>query len=85
MKASTQGVYRNIINRFCEEAGKTGISYGDMPAATLRREHVIKLMAARAERPDAANGLRKALRSMMAHAVAIGVRPRRSDTRCQGD
>lgn len=62
-------MYRNIINRFCEEAGKTGISYGDMPAVTLRHEHVIKLMAARAERPDAANGLRKALLSMMAHAV----------------
>src|SRR5690349_9990214 len=74
MKPSTQGVYRNIINRFCDESGKTDIKYGDMAAATLLREHVIKLMAARADTPDAANGLRKALRAMMAHAVAIGVR-----------
>lgn len=75
MKASTQSVYRNIINRFCEEAGKTGVKFGDMPAAGLRREHIIKLMADRADKPDAANGLRKALRSMIAHAIAIGVRP----------
>lgn len=74
MKASTQGVYRNIINRLCAEAGKTGIKIGDMPAAALQREHVIRLMAARAEKPDSANGLRKALRAMMAHAVAVGVR-----------
>ena len=74
MKPSTQAVYRNIINRFCEESGKTGIKYRDMSAATLQREHVIKLMAARAERPDGANGLRKALRAMMAHAVAVGIR-----------
>lgn len=74
MKPSTQGVYRNIINRFCEETGKTGAKYGDMSAATLRREHIIKLMTARAEKPDAANGLRKALRALMAHAVASGIR-----------
>jgi hypothetical protein len=74
MKSSTQSVYRNIINRFCEESGKTGIKFGDMPAATLQREHVIRLMAARADRPDSANGLRKALRAMMAHAVATDIR-----------
>ncbi len=74
MKPSTQGVYRNIINRFCEETGKTGIKYGDMPAAALGREHIIKMMAARADKPDLANGFRKALRSMIAHAVAVGIR-----------
>jgi hypothetical protein len=74
MKPSTQGVYRSIINRFCEETGKTGIKYGDMPTAALQREHIIKLMAARADKPDSASGLRKALRSMMAHAVAVGIR-----------
>lgn len=74
MKPSTQGVYRNIINRFCEEAGATGIAYGDMPAGGLRREHVVKLMAVRAEKPDSANGLRKVLRAMMQHAVEAGLR-----------
>jgi hypothetical protein len=40
----------------------------------LRREHVIKLMAARAKQPGAANSLRMALRVMMKHAVDIGLR-----------
>ena len=74
MKASTQRAYRSILNRFCEEPGKTGIKFGDMSATALQREHIIKLMAARAEKPDAANGFRKALRATMAHAVAIGMR-----------
>jgi hypothetical protein len=29
--------YRNIINRFCQEAGAAGVAYGDMPAAAMRR------------------------------------------------
>lgn len=74
LKPITQGVYRNIIDNFCEEAGTTGIKIGDMPAAGLRKEHIIKFMAARSDRPDSANGLRKALRAMMAHAVATGIR-----------
>jgi integrase len=75
LKPITQSVYRNIIDRFCEETDKEGQKYGDKGAATLRREHIIKLMAARAEKPDSANGLRKVLRAMMKHAVETGVRP----------
>jgi integrase len=71
MAPSTQSVYRNIIDRFCEEKGATGVTYGDMPAAGMRREHIVKLMAARAAKPDSANGLRKVLRAMMKHAVEI--------------
>ena len=74
LKPNTQSIYRNTINRFCEEAGATGIPYGDMPASGMRREHIVKLMAARAERPDSANGLRKVIRAMMQHAVEIGLR-----------
>ena len=48
--------------------------YGDKHAATLLREHVVALMAMRAEKPDSANGLRKVLRAMMAHAIDIGLR-----------
>ena len=65
MKASTQGVYRNIIDRFCEETDKNGRKYGDKHVATLQRVHVIALMAVRAPKPDSANGLRKVLRTMM--------------------
>jgi len=48
--------------------------FGGADAATLQREHIVKLMATRAERPDSANGLRKVLRAMMTHAVEVGLR-----------
>ena len=67
MKPSTQSVYRNIVDRFCAE-------HGEKRAATLKRDHIIKLMATRAEKPESANGLRKVLRAMMKHAVDIGLR-----------
>jgi integrase len=69
MKPITQGVYRNLIDRFCREVDKQGQAYGDKSAVTLRAEHVEKMMEARADRPDSANGLRKVLRAMMQHAV----------------
>jgi integrase len=74
MKPSTQSVYRNIIDRFCQEKDKEDHEYADKQAATLRREQIVKLMAARAEKPDSANGLRKVLRAMMKHAVEVGLR-----------
>lgn len=74
MASSTQSVYRNIIERFCRETDKDGNAHGDKSAATLQREHIVKLMAARAEQPDSANGLRKVLRAMMKHAVEAGLR-----------
>jgi integrase len=67
MKSSTQSVYRNAIERLCSE-------HGDKGAATLQREHVVKLMAAKAEKPESANLLRKVLRAMMQHAIEIGSR-----------
>jgi integrase len=74
LRPSSQKVYRFLIDRFCEEKGATGAAYGDLPAATMKREHIVKLMAARAEKPDSANGLRKVLRAMMQHAVEAGIR-----------
>jgi integrase len=74
MMPSTQSVYRNIIDRFCEEMGASGIVLGDMSAAGIRREHIVKLMAARASKPHSANGLRKVLRAMMQHAVDMELR-----------
>jgi hypothetical protein len=68
MQPSTQSVYRNIMNRFCEEAGASGIVYG------VRRQDVVTLMAARSTKPDSANGLRQVLRTMMAHAVESEMR-----------
>src|SRR6266545_3739941 len=74
MKPTTQSVYRNIIEKFCRETDRAGQSHGDKNAVTLQREHIVKLMAARADQPDSANGLRKVLRAMMKHAVEAGLR-----------
>jgi integrase len=67
LRPSSQAIYRGIVDRFC-------IQYGDNRIANLNREHIVKLMAARAGRPVAANNLRKVLRAMMKHAVEIGLR-----------
>ena len=61
LRLSTQQAYRRTIERLCRD-------HGDKRATDLRREHVVKLMAARAEQPGAANSLRMALRVMMKHA-----------------
>jgi integrase len=65
LKASSQAIYRRIIDPYCRE-------HGDKRTATLRREHIVKLMAAR--KPGSANGLHKVLRAMMQHAVETGLR-----------
>ena len=59
--------YRHAIERFCNQ-------HGDKLVAELQRRHVIKLMAAMSDRPQAANQLRKMLRVLMQHAVDIGMR-----------
>ena len=60
--------YRRAIERFCNQ-------HGDKLVAELQRKHVIKLMAALSDRPQAANQLRKMLRALMQHAVDIDMRP----------
>jgi integrase len=74
LKANTQRVRINIIERFCREADAKGLKNGDKRAALLQREHIERFMAARADKPESANGLRKALRAMMQHAIAIKMR-----------
>jgi integrase len=76
MQPSSQAVRRSVIERFCREVGKAGQAFGDMNAATLQRDHIAKMLAARAVKtPEAANALRKALRALMQYAVEIGLRP----------
>jgi integrase len=67
LRPSTQRAYRGTIERLCKD-------HGDKRAADLRHDHVVKLMAVRAEQPGAANGLRMALRVLMRHAIEIGLR-----------
>jgi integrase len=66
-KPSTRYTYRNVIDRLCAE-------HGDKRVALLQRDHVVKLLAARAETPATANALRRSLRALMQHAVEIGMR-----------
>jgi integrase len=71
LKPVTQGVYRNIIERFCYQTDKDGEPYGDKSAVTINTAAIEKLMELRADKPDSANGLRKCLREMMKVAVKL--------------
>jgi integrase len=68
MRPSTQYERRGVIERFCRE-------HGDKSAVGLQAKHVRKLIEAQADKPGAANALRKALRQMMQHAIEIELRP----------
>jgi integrase len=74
LKARSQRVRRNMIEKFLRETDAKGQPNGDKRAALLQREHVVRFMAARAARPESANALRKALRALMQHAVSIRMR-----------
>jgi integrase len=67
LRSSTRRARRWTIERFCRE-------HGHRRAAEMRRTDVVRLMARLAAKPGAANALRVALRAMMKHAVAIGLR-----------
>jgi hypothetical protein len=63
-KPSTQAMRRNILERFRGE-------HGNKPVARLEHEHVAGIIAAKANTPQAANNLRKVLRHLLDHAIAI--------------
>lgn len=67
MDARTQRVYANAIDRLCEK-------YGDNRVSKLEPYHVNCMMAEKADTPESANMLRRVLRAMMKHAVAIRMR-----------
>lgn len=83
LKPITQGVYRNIIDRFCRETDHAGQPCGDKSAVTLKANHVEKLMEVRSDRPDSANGLRKVLRAMMQVAIKLEWREDEPDPECE--
>jgi integrase len=74
MQPNSQQVRRNIIERFFRETDPHGINNGDKRAALLKREHIERFLEARRSQPESANGLRKALRALMQHAVKIKMR-----------
>lgn len=62
MRASTRGVYRNIIERFRAE-------HGDWPVNRIEAQHIDAMLAKRASTPAAANTFLKVMRALMRHAV----------------
>jgi integrase len=64
LKASTQALRRNIIERFRNE-------HGDKPISRLGRAHIKDIIGAKAETPEAANNLLKVLRVLLDYAVSI--------------
>ena len=68
LQPSSQESYRSVAEAFCRE-------HGDKRVATLRREHVVKLVAARVQKSlGSANWLLKVLRLLMRHAIEAGLR-----------
>ena len=67
LRARSRYLYRHTIERFCKD-------HGDKRAADLRRDHIVRLMSRLADKPGAANDLRKVLRNLMRHAVDLGIR-----------
>ena len=63
LKESTQGVRRNIIERFRS-------NYGTQLLKGLRPRHIGEIIGAKANTPEAANNLLKVLRVMLDYAVA---------------
>jgi integrase len=69
LKASSQKVRRNVIEKFRAERGPSGETYGEKPLKWLERKHIRGIIGAKADTPEAANSLLKALRVLFAHAV----------------
>jgi integrase len=66
LKASTQAMRRNVLERF-------RASYGDLPVKGLTRAVLDKIMGDRSNTPMAANNLMKVLRYLLDHAVALNM------------
>ncbi len=64
---STRQVYRNIVERLREE-------HGDKMAAKLGRGHIIRLIGAKAETPNAANRLLSLIKALLDHAIDLELR-----------
>ena len=64
LKASTQKVRRNIIERFRKD-------YGGQLLKGLRRRHIVDIIGARAKTPEAANNLLKVLKVVFDYAVSL--------------
>ena len=62
----SQRVRRGILDRF-------RVTHGSKPAARLEPRHLVQIRDARADAPEAANGLLKALRAVFRHCIEAGL------------
>lgn len=60
----THKTYRNMLDRFRERVGKSGVKYGDLPARGVQQRHVYSLLDSMSDTPGAARNLIKRLRSV---------------------
>lgn len=60
----TRRTYRNTLERMRAE-------FGPLPVSELKRKHIEAIMAKRADKPEAANGLRKMFKILMNLAVRL--------------
>jgi hypothetical protein len=67
LAASTQAVYRGVLDRFRAK-------HGEAPIAGLQTRHVNKLIDDMADTPSAASNFRKRLSAVMDYAVSVGMR-----------
>jgi integrase len=67
LAAETRRTRRNILDRFRAE-------HGDKRVALLQRQHIERMVAAKAGTPAAARNFLNTLRAMMAHCVTAGLR-----------
>ena len=67
LKASTQKVRRNVLERFHAE-------HGHRPLKALQSAHIrSSIVGAKVSKPDASNNLLKVLRVLLHYAVSIGM------------
>lgn len=67
LAVSTKRAVRNILENFRAD-------HGDKRVAHMEKRHVLKIMADKANTPDAANRLLRLIRTLMAHAIDLGWR-----------
>lgn len=68
---TTQTVYNGIIERFCNTVGKSGLRYGERPVAKITVAWLDSVLGRMADRPQAANQLRKTVRAMLNYAIKM--------------
>jgi integrase len=66
LRPSTQSARRHILERF-------RLAHGSKPLRGLHRQHITAVIGAKADKPEAANHLLKALRIVLNYAVTLGM------------